>query len=515
MTKPTLVQAVSTSNAQNDADRRLKIDRNDHMGAARAILKRYLTTDSQKHIHKRGESAWGWNGRSYEPARNGTLSGDIWRALERCDVEHLEIIKGKEYRNLVAYNPNRMLVANVIDAMLAQVPQYDGNRSPSWIGIADDMPPAGEVFPMANGILHVRTGKLYPHTPKLFNMWSSPVVFDPSAECPLWDYFVDSVHEGRKDCMDLHQEIFGYYLIASTFAQKFAIIQGIPGTGKSVVLKTLMGILGSGFVQMRMEQFGSRDTHAMAPAEGRAVLGVFDARIGPEMNNNALITALILLATGDGVPVRRNLTAGGDSHVDTYAKPIMATNKILRMPDAAIVPRIVLMSMNKVFRHTDAMIPELELKLRVELPGIVNWAVRGAQRLMERGHFDQPEYGSGVLQLTAERADAFGVFIENFLDIDPAGVVAREDLVLVFNKMHRKEHDLKREITGANLIEQLVAALGEGVVKRHRERTRYTNLEGVKGQGTKFSGVRIKPEVEQEFKARFGDRSARKSLSAD
>lgn len=476
--------------------------RDDHMGTAKEVLSRFLTTDNHPHIHLRGSDAFVWNGRHYEPVRSGTLSNAIWKALNLCSIPIYNdqgVVSGSR-----GYNPNRMLVANVHDALLAQVPEHIPARAPSWMG--ESSVPANELFPMSNGLLHVRTGKLLPPSPMHFNLWASPVKHDAYATCPMWMGFVRDIHEGREDCIDLHQEIFGYYLISSTFSQQFAIIQGIPGTGKSVLLKTLTAMIGpGGFTQMRMEQFGSRDTHAMAQAEGKAVLGVFDARIGPDMNNTSMMGALLHLATGDGIPVRRNLLGGGDSHGKSYAKPILGTNQILRMPDAAIIPRIVLMCLNKVFRGTKDEIPELELRLESELPGIVNWAVKGAQRLMARGRFAQPAYGADILTLTSQRANPFGVFIDNYLTIAGDGRASREDLVHVFNHLHKSEMGFTRDIRGDWLVDQLYQSLGQDTLKLIKK-TRYTNLRGENRQGSMLLGISINDDTLAYFAERLEKR---------
>ena len=78
---------------------------------------------------------------------------------------------------------------------------------------------------VANGLLHLPSNELHPHTPEYFNLTASAVAYDPNAAVPAnWNKFLDQVWPGDKQSKDTLHEIFGYLLIADTFQQEDLLV---------------------------------------------------------------------------------------------------------------------------------------------------------------------------------------------------------------------------------------------------------------------------------------------------
>src|SRR5262249_25365409 len=88
---------------------------------------------------------------------------------------------------------------------------------------------------LTNGLLDLDTGELLPHTADWFSPVCLPYPFDAAAPCPRWEAALRLSLEGDPERMTLLQEWFGYLLRRDTDQQKFMILTGEGGNGKSVV----------------------------------------------------------------------------------------------------------------------------------------------------------------------------------------------------------------------------------------------------------------------------------------
>ena len=93
---------------------------------------------------------------------------------------------------------------------------------------------------------------------------------------------------------------------------------------------------------------------------------------------------------------------------------LIFTNELPRVTDAsgALASRCILLPMNESFYGREDI--DLTSKLMPECPGILNWALRGLQRLRERGHFIQPQSGTEELQQLEDLASTVGAFIRSW-----------------------------------------------------------------------------------------------------
>ena len=71
---------------------------------------------------------------------------------------------------------------------------------------------------------------------------------------------------------------------------------------------------------------------------------------------------------------------------------------------------------------------DLGVKLQAELSGTLLWAVAGWQRLRERGRFEQPESGQGMLDGMADLSSPVGAFIRDRCVVGPGYRAAVDDL---------------------------------------------------------------------------------------
>jgi putative DNA primase/helicase len=189
---------------------------------------------------------------------------------------------------------------------------------------------------------------------------------------------------GRRELIHFLQKAIGYSLTGNTQEQCFFILYGTGANGKSTLLDTLLALLGSYAKQAAPDVLLSKsiDRH---PTELADLMGA------------RLVTAI---ETGEGRRLAENLVkqmTGGDRIKARFMrqdffefsptfKLFLATNHKpqIRGTDYAIWRRIRLIPFTVTIpeEERDPTLPE---KLRVELPGILAWAVRGCLAWQHEG----------------------------------------------------------------------------------------------------------------------------------
>lgn len=96
-----------------------------------------------------------------------------------------------------------------------------------------------------NGLYLLRSDGFVKHTRYSYSMYQIPWAFDRKAECPNWIEFLRFVTNEKEDLIRLLQCFFGYVLSARIDLQYYLHILGQPGTGKSILGKTLYKLIGA------------------------------------------------------------------------------------------------------------------------------------------------------------------------------------------------------------------------------------------------------------------------------
>ena len=105
-----------------------------------------------------------------------------------------------------------------------------------------DTPPLDRLN-VLNGILDVASGKLEPHSPDFLFPIQINAAWNPGAECPAIDRFIQQVFPD--DAGELFYQLAGLYALPDTRQQKAVMLLGSGSNGKSVTLALLRQFLGS------------------------------------------------------------------------------------------------------------------------------------------------------------------------------------------------------------------------------------------------------------------------------
>jgi putative DNA primase/helicase len=180
----------------------------------------------------------------------------------------------------VPFKPNRARVSDVLDALNSVCSLDNLTDPPTWLDGAGELPAAREMFPVANGLLHLPSGELYPPTPSYFGLTASDVVFDPDAPEPKhWLAFLSDLWKQDAEAIVTLQDWFGYTLSSDTSQQKILFIVGPRRSGKGTIARVLTALVGRDSV-VNPTLASLQTTFGLAPLIGKPLAFITDARLG-------------------------------------------------------------------------------------------------------------------------------------------------------------------------------------------------------------------------------------------
>ena len=323
------------------------------------------------------------------------------------------------------FEPTRQKVANVLEALEALVHIAERTETPAWIN-ADEPWPAVDTIAMANGLLRLSTRELHPHTPTFFNEHAPPFGFDPNAEKPRrWHQFLSELWGDDQESIDTLGEIMGYILGGGSAQQKIFMLVGPKRTGKGTILRVLAALLGS--ENVAAPTLSSLATNfGLQPLVGKPLAAISDARLGSRSDALVAVERLLSISGEDSITVDRKYRDPWTGRLPT--RFVLLTNEIPRFTDAsgALASRFVILVLTNSFYGRED--PTLTDQLLLEAPGIFNWCLEGLDRLVDRGHFEQPEAAASALQHLEDLASPVNAFVRDRCRVGSDLAVAKDDL---------------------------------------------------------------------------------------
>jgi phage/plasmid primase, P4 family, C-terminal domain len=239
------------------------------------------------------------------------------------------------------------------------------------VDVEAERDPAGYIC-FQNGVYDVAERELLPHSPdRIFlNKWQ--VEYDPDAECPRWDAFIDDILKTESDRMKL-QEFVGYTLMGWDYSyHKALFIVGPTASGKSTMIRVIQQMLGDESYASATPQQLIYDDYAPASLYGRK------ANFRSDIPADSIKHTGMLKEIIGGDKIRANIKYKQPFEFEPKVKHYYAANQLPKITesDEAFFRRIMLLPVPTTV-PVDDRDPHLVDKLTEELPGILNWALRG------------------------------------------------------------------------------------------------------------------------------------------
>jgi putative DNA primase/helicase len=237
-----------------------------------------------------------------------------------------------------------------------------------------------DVLDLRNGIFDVKHGQLVSHEKKYYSTVRIPYNYDPSAVCPAWEAFLNSSLENDLERINVIQEFIGYCLGRDNKFQKALFLLGEPASGKGTILRAIQRLVGE-------HNYSSLSLGALGDKAARADLINKIVNIDADVSiESKYFESDFNKVTGkDSVMVK--VLYKNEFKYTPFCKLICAANELPRISDKTrgVFRRMIVVPFNKSFEGKEDR--GLEDKLIAEIPGILNWAIKGRMRLYEKGDF--------------------------------------------------------------------------------------------------------------------------------
>jgi putative DNA primase/helicase len=303
--------------------------------------------------------------------------------------------------------PNRYRIMNLLDALAAIVYLPEEVAMPAWLdGRADD----GLLVSTANGLLDVRTRTLLAHDPSFFNATSVPFAYQPGAGPPRrWQSFLRALWPADAESVAALQEWFGYVISGRLDLHKILLLVGPTRAGKGVTARILGALVGEQNVAGPTLSSLNSD-FGLAPLLGKTLAVVSDARLNGR-SASVVVERLLSISGEDTLTVNRKYKEQWTGKLPT--RLMLCSNELPQLGDAsmAIAGRFVPLLLTRSWLGKEDH--GLEVELRRELPEILNWSLRGLERLGKNGRFTRPSGADEAMVALQDLASPVAAFVRD------------------------------------------------------------------------------------------------------
>lgn len=274
-----------------------------------------------------------------------------------------------------------------------------------------------------NGMFDVREMKLHKHKPEYLSINQIPHKLDMEIRKNMEEagkttiQFLNDAMPDRTDQITLWQYI-GYSMTRDTRFQRFMIIRGIGGTGKSKVINLLQDIVGAANCSgISLQALNERFYPSML--QGMLLNACAD------ISSDALMQVdNIKKATGEDVMICER--KGRDPvPFRSYAKLIFSANKIplnLDEKSNAFYRRLLILEMNNKPKKKDL---ELGEKLQAEIGYSIWMAVGALKKLYNDGEFTESTMAKERVEDLYRAADTVKAFADECLERQQGSKISR------------------------------------------------------------------------------------------
>lgn len=278
---------------------------------------------------------------------------------------------------------------------------------------------------VANGTLDLRTGELRPSLREDYITKRCPVAFDAAATCPTFDAFLLQV-QPDVEIREYLRRAFGYSAIGDPREHLLHVLWGAGANGKTTLVEAIRIALGSyaGTAPSKLLLTARGERH---PTDVTTLFGKRLVVCSETPEDGRLDESLMKgLTGGDRITARRMREDFWE--FDPTHSLWLLTNHRPRIvgTDEGVWRRLRLIPFN-VSIPKSKQDRQLLAKLRVEVPGILAWVVRGAREYCQMG-LEAPaamrvatdEYRSGE--------DVLGQYIDERIEPAPGAFLASLNL---------------------------------------------------------------------------------------
>lgn len=237
---------------------------------------------------------------------------------------------------------------------------------------------------LKNGMYDVKNKKLIPHSPEYYCTVQLPIKYNKKAKCPQFIKFLKSIFDDDREIMKVIQEMMGYIMTKDNSAQCFFLFFGTGANGKSVLCNLIMALVGEDNCStVAIRDFSKRFNKSV----------LLDKLVNISTENESysgqVIDTQYIKAITGGDAISAEFKGKDVFSFKPFCKLIFSTNTLPQFKDISdgFFRRIIIVPFEKQFSIKDGTADiNLEEKLKKELPGIFNLAIKGFYRLHSKDY---------------------------------------------------------------------------------------------------------------------------------
>lgn len=370
---------------------------------------------------------WEWHTTHWSEIEPLAMSKRLYARTEHAQY----VVETKDGERLERWSPTKPKIGYLSEALAGIFLMEADTKTPAWVYGEDR--PCGTIVSCQNGLLRLDGRQLSAHDAAYFNLVSVPFDYDADAPEPVeWLKFLEVVWPGGGGGqVAALQEWFGYMISGRTDFQKIFAIIGPKRSGKGTIASVLIELLGS--LNVAGPTLASLATNfGLQPLLGKSAAIIDDARIGRSVDTSIIVERLLSIS-GEGVlTVDRKHKTHWEGRIP--ARVMLLSNELPRFSDGSgtIATRFIVTETTRSFYGREDR--GLKARLMAELPGILNWALDGLDRLLSQGRFTDTEVSTEAIDVMEETASPFTPFVKQECVVGPEHWVSVDDLWFAWEK---------------------------------------------------------------------------------
>jgi putative DNA primase/helicase len=386
-------------------------------------------------------------------------TGELWRPDEIDEVRTLaHEISGILIKEAVD-TPDKVKQAKIIKHALSsqshsRITGMIEEAKPLLPIVPQDLDKDLHLFNCGGGTIDLGAGRAGEQRREDLITRIAPVIYDPTATCPLWIKFINEIMLGNIGMIRFLQKMVGYALTGYTSEQCIFVLHGTGCNGKSTFVSTLKLLFGNYAVQTSPETFMVKREQGI-PSDLARLKGVRLVVAAETDQGRRLSESLIKQISGGDAINARELFGRWFEFVPAMKFWLVTNHKpVIRGTDQAIWRRIRLIPFNYTVLE-NLKDPTLPQKLSAELSGILNWAIEGCLAWQEEG-LGIPDEVREATSDYREEMDLLGSFISEQCVLNTNHEAAASELYAHYKAWCQKnsEEPVTSNLFGRLLIER-------------------------------------------------------------
>lgn len=286
-----------------------------------------------------------------------------------------------------------------------------------------------------NGTLDLKLGDFREHSPADKLTLRLPVAFDIDAECPHWEDFVRSIFGGNEDTIRYVQRAVGYSLSGLTNEDALFFLIGAGANGKSVFRSAVEMLFGSYRSEISIGALLTTTSDSNVDYQKARLKGARIAFTDEVPENKRFNESQIKAITGRDTILARNPYEKPYAFQPTHKLWLIGNHKpTITGTDNGIWRRINIIPFNVIFPKEKQIKPsQFHAWFRAELPGILNWALRGWLDYQANGLQPPQEVVAATSEYRSEQ-DQIGAFFEENLKMMPGAQIKTATLFTTYRE---------------------------------------------------------------------------------